>query len=285
MPARDLTEAFSSCVRLVAERKGVAPPQTLVIKKRRSPSSPIGQHAQAVLDSIRECQATIVARAGKYLYRNGGMSNQEKDQSDVNIAQILKSVNRGIKELEDATDNQDGSDVMKHHRGQVHVVQAAAQQAFKVFHDQKTFRKRQTQQLAAARSKPASLSQDLADGTAQVAARDGGENSGPVAGQQLLEDENASLLREMQCVNSQVQDIQQKMIEIAEMSAIFRTNIIQQSATIDGILDLTEQSTDHMLKGNENLEDATKDGFSFRLMMVVFLLVASACILFLDWYQ
>lgn len=76
--------------------------------------------------------------------------------------------------------------------------------------------------------------------------------------------------------------------------------IIQQSATIDMIFELTEQSSHNMVKGNENMEQATKEGFSFRscakwrqdaqwllgrLMMVVFLLVASVCILFLDWYQ
>lgn len=285
MPARDSTEVFSSCVRLAAERKGVEPPKTLVIKKRRSPGSPIEQHAQATLDSIRECHAQIVARAAQYLQRNGGMGSQEKDQSDLHITKILKTVDRGIKDLEDATTNEDQSDLMKHHRGQVFVVQAAAREAAKKFYEQTAFRHRQTGQLASARSLPAAVSQDLADGTAQVGAREGGEHSGPVAGQQLLEEENASLLREMQCLNSQVHDIQQKMIEIAELSAIFRTEIIQQSATIDQIHELTEQSTDHMLKGNEHLEQATKDGFSFRLMMVVFLLVASACILFLDWYQ
>lgn len=282
MTARDRTEGFIGCIRRAAERKGVAPPKTLVIKKRQAPSSAIAQHAQNTLESISQCQAAIEARAAQYLHSTGGMTNQEKDQSDADIAHIIKSVHRAIKELEEFTANEDVTDTMKHHRGQVKVVQAVTRETFEIFREQKSFRKHQVEQLSTTRSAP-TLPQDFADGSAQVARAE--DAQGTSIGQQQLHEENASLLAEMLCLNSQVEDVQKRMMEIAELSAQFRSEIIQQSATIDQIHELTEQSTYHMGKGNETMEEVIKDGFSFRLMMVVFLFVASACILFLDWYQ
>jgi len=280
---------FLGCVRSIAKHEGVEP-KTLQIKKRSNPTSPLSQHADATLDTIEACRRSITERANRYLYRNGGlgMSAQEKEQSDLGISATLRAVDKATADLEKAVAELFGetSDQMKHHHGQVQAVKLMALDVVKLFWEQKSFRRQQAERIKKPRASPElTATQDFADGSVQVASREGAEDGEPKQGQQLLEEENAALLREMQCLNAQVHDIQGKMIEIGELSSLFRTEIIQQSATIDQIFELTEQSSHNMVKGNESMEQANKDGFSFRLMMVVFLLVASVCVLFLDWYQ
>jgi len=298
MPCRDATELFFADARAAAVRAGVEPPKTLVIRKRKHPSSELAKLAQALMESIEQCQRAILDRAPQYLSRSAGMSVQEKDQSDNFIRNNIKAIHLVVQKLDLATnDTGDTSDLMKHHQGQVRVAQEFAKDAVNMFSEQKTYRKQQADLFKRPTASSVMLPQDLTDGAAPAAPADSQGDQ-----EQILEEENAALLREMQCLNSQVDDVKRKLMEISELSSLFNTEvpsplsrgfgceccavqIIRQHDTIDTMHEHTEVATHNMVEGNSNLEQATKDGFGTRLMMVIFLLVASACILFLDWYQ
>lgn len=132
-------------------------------------------------------------------------------------------------------DTGDTSDLMKHHQGQVRVAQEFAKEAVGLFSEQKDYRKQQADlfkrptassvMLPQVCTASKSLSdteymcalQDLTDGAAPAAP---GECSALLLRgtervclpaddsqgdqEQILEEENAALLREMQCLNSQV---------------------------------------------------------------------------------
>ena len=92
MPCRDATEIFFADARAAAVRAGVEPPKTLVIRKRKHPSSELAKLAQALMESIEQCQRAILDRAPQYLSRSAGMSVQEKDQSDNFIRNNIKAI-------------------------------------------------------------------------------------------------------------------------------------------------------------------------------------------------
>merc|ERR1712086_790307 len=221
MPCRDATELFFADARAAAVRAGVEPPKTLVIRKRKHPSSELAKLAQALMESIEQCQRAILDRAPQYLSRSAGMSVQEKDQSDNFIRNNIKAIHLVVQKLDLATnDTGDTSDLMKHHQGQVRVAQEFAKDAVNMFSEQKTYRKQQADLFKRPTASSVMLPQDLTDGAAPAAPADSQGDQ-----EQILEEENAALLREMQCLNSQVDDVKRKLMEISELSSLFNTEV------------------------------------------------------------
>ena len=96
--------------------------------------------------------------------------------------------------------------------------------------------------------------------------------------------ENEAVLREMNCLNAQVEDCTRKMHEIAELASLFSAKMVEQHEMATNIHDMTVEASATIEKGNESMEQASQSGVDFRILMIAFLLIASMCILFLDWY-
>ena len=65
----------------------------------------------------------------------------------------------------------------------------------------------------------------------------------------------------------------------------FVVQVQEQDGEIDVIHDNTQNAQEHGRAGNEQLSQASEQSFLGRFAVLLFLIFASAMLLFLDWYQ
>jgi len=58
----------------------------------------------------------------------------------------------------------------------------------------------------------------------------------------------------------------------------------EQDGEIDAIFDNVHDAQDHLRSGNAQLAQASQQSFLGRFSLLLFLILASAALLFLDWY-
>ena len=74
------------------------------------------------------------------------------------------------------------------------------------------------------------------------------------------------------------------MQEIAELSHLFASKIEQQADEIEQLFSQAEATSENLARGNQYLDSTARHSRDFRLLVLTFLLTASFCLLFLDWY-
>ncbi|TPX34824.1 hypothetical protein SmJEL517_g02551 [Synchytrium microbalum] len=116
-----------------------------------------------------------------------------------------------------------------------------------------------------------------------------GSNSDPAASmpeeqRMLLEAENERVLAELEGQTDQVRLATQSLREISELQNMLGRHLAVQQETISTIHSEAIQATQDMQDANKVLVSAKKTMGSARLWVIVFLLMASFCLLFLDWF-
>ncbi|KAI9098335.1 hypothetical protein DFS34DRAFT_109512 [Phlyctochytrium arcticum] len=101
---------------------------------------------------------------------------------------------------------------------------------------------------------------------------------------QLLESENAALLEELESNIEQVRETTQSLQTISNLQSRLSHELQQQSETIDLLYDDAWRSTDRVKSANVQLVKAQRNLGDARIWILVFLVMASAILLFLDYY-
>ena len=102
---------------------------------------------------------------------------------------------------------------------------------------------------------------------------------------QILEEENAKLFEKFMSVKDTVQQVENKVVKIAELQNVFSEKVLAQKDDIDLISENAVKSTENVKDGNEELRKAIQNQASVRVYVLFFLLVMSFSLLFLDWYN
>lgn len=102
---------------------------------------------------------------------------------------------------------------------------------------------------------------------------------------QMLEEENARLYEELMSVQDGIQQVEHKVVKIAELQEIFTEKVLQQKDDIELISRNAIATTENVKDGNEELRKAIQNQASVRVYILFFLLVMSFSLLFLDWYN
>ena len=102
---------------------------------------------------------------------------------------------------------------------------------------------------------------------------------------QMLEEENARLYEELMSVQDGIQQVENKVVKIAELQEIFTEKVLQQKDDIELISRNAIATTENVKDGNEELRKAIQNQASVRVYILFFLLVMSFSLLFLDWYN
>ncbi|KAJ3033830.1 hypothetical protein HDV00_005795 [Rhizophlyctis rosea] len=100
----------------------------------------------------------------------------------------------------------------------------------------------------------------------------------------MLENENAAMLAELESNLDQVRNATQSLQEIANLQTQMAHHLATQQETIDTLYQEAWQSTQTMENANKTLVKATKNFGDTRLWVLMFLLIASGVLLFLDYY-
>lgn len=97
--------------------------------------------------------------------------------------------------------------------------------------------------------------------------------------------ENERMYEDLISLKDTVQQIETKVVKIAELQEIFTEKVLQQKDDIDLISSNAIATTENIKDGNEELRKAIQRNASIRVYILFFLLVMSFSLLFLDWYN
>ena len=101
----------------------------------------------------------------------------------------------------------------------------------------------------------------------------------------MMELENDRLLEHLSSLNNQVEQVQSKVVKIAELQTIFTEKVLQQAETVELVQADTVASTENVKSGNEAVRQAIQDKATYRVYILFIILVFSFSLLFLDWYN
>ena len=102
---------------------------------------------------------------------------------------------------------------------------------------------------------------------------------------QLFEKENEKMYEDLMTLKDEVQQIETKVVKIAELQQIFTEKVLQQKDDIDLIASNAVATTENVSDGNEEIRKAIQRNASTRIYVLFFLIVMSFTLLFLDWYN
>merc|ERR1719397_223450 len=101
----------------------------------------------------------------------------------------------------------------------------------------------------------------------------------------MMELENERLLEHLNSLNNQVDQVQSKVVKIAELQTIFTEKVLQQAESVELVQADTIASTENVKSGNEAVRQAIQDKAAYRVYILFIILVFSFSLLFLDWYN
>lgn len=102
---------------------------------------------------------------------------------------------------------------------------------------------------------------------------------------QLFEKENTLLFNELNSLTEEVNQIQGKVVQIAELQQTLTEKVLDQEQDIERISATTVTATEHIREGNQQLVQALQSSSRFRLWAIFVLLVLTLALLFIDWYN
>eukprot|EP00039_Didymoeca_costata_P024901 m.11841 g.11841 ORF g.11841 m.11841 type:complete len:317 (-) comp4533_c0_seq1:683-1633(-) len=96
--------------------------------------------------------------------------------------------------------------------------------------------------------------------------------------------ENVQMCIEMNSMETELEQVGNKVEDIARLNQEFANSISAQKETISFILGATSDATSNVVEGNQIIRKATKDSNDLRWGVVFFMLMCSFCLLFLEWH-
>jgi len=102
---------------------------------------------------------------------------------------------------------------------------------------------------------------------------------------QLFEKENSLLFNELNSLSEEVNQLQGRVVKIAELQQTLTEKVLDQEQDIERIATTTISATENIREGNEQLRQALQSSSGFRIAIIFFILVLFFSLLFLDWYN
>ncbi|GAM18990.1 hypothetical protein SAMD00019534_021650 [Acytostelium subglobosum LB1] len=101
----------------------------------------------------------------------------------------------------------------------------------------------------------------------------------------IYEQQNALLINELNTLSDQMVVIERQIEELTQLFDEITPHIMAQRETIDTIYSTNVDATNYIERANNQMQEATKKSFDFRIMVLIFLITLSIALLFLNWYQ
>jgi len=97
-----------------------------------------------------------------------------------------------------------------------------------------------------------------------------------------LEQENQLLQHELDSLFDRTRNVERQIMEIAELQQVFASKVSQQDQEIDLNFQAAVAAKARVDTGAKHLRKAMKKGVDFRVFVLLFLIVLSVSLLFLD---
>lgn len=128
-------------------------------------------------------------------------------------------------------------------------------------------------------------SDDASAGASAAAAADDADAGLTPELRAALEAENGALVAQLQNDLDEARTLESKMLEISELLTLFSEKVAEQHETVEALYEDAQTSHEYLVKSTEQLRSAAAHGVDFRLFVMLFLIIASFSLLFLEWFS
>ena len=277
------------CIKLqLAPDKVTLVKSSLVLRPTRKPSQ-FAQVSNAVASAIKDLYDLIQSHSKGYL---SSYSNSERDTIEAEVSMLVKTCSQHIDKLKDSIlrtqQKQEASSsqvlngqTVAHLHGTVLVLAESLQRAASTFDSLRAQRYKQKAKEEEARRLAAQ------QGTGQSNAFSSGLATflGSKMQQITMTADNQALVSQLTRSTNNVQGIEKTAIELAQLGQLLSTAISSQALAIEEIYENALESSAYVAAGNEHLKEAIKLNRSYQRYVIVLVLVATASLLFFDWFN
>jgi syntaxin 18 len=102
---------------------------------------------------------------------------------------------------------------------------------------------------------------------------------------QQFEAENAAILRQQEDLLASVKQAESRLFDISALQTELVVQLARQTEMVDTLYDEAIASQTEVEKGNEQLKKARERAKKSRKWILMFILFATFCLLFLHWYD
>jgi len=268
-----------------------------------------------IVETVAGLDKLLKEQRSAYLAAHGGMLERERDEVDVGADSISRQCRLLISKYRDDVESLKVSEEGKQHycavadgldsylksvvsvHSEMRAVRVARQiRQKKLSRLEVNSVESRAQEIGAGQGKQGGISvAELQDAAKAAAAARGKQTySGysseeeeelSVEEQQAMEMENERLVEQLSSLTSQVEQVQSKVVKVAELQAVFTEKVLEQADILDVVHAQAVNTTENTKEGNEAVRQAIQNKASYRVYILFILLVFSFSLLFLDWYN
>jgi len=307
----DKTGLFRDILKEAQNREDIKPDKNRILNKRKE-KDPLEVKAHMIIEHTTQLQCFLAENRESYIdvlnktYSSNAMSDFERDKIDADTNSLIKTINSLVddfkKDLRKRLTKLSGQHTL-HLEAVSDILEADLKLACQNFSEQRAIRvqkeleiqKLSRLEIKARKSTPpdALLEQDTQEKPEQQqinwALEDDEDSDSNQAlspeEMQLFERENEKMLEDLMSLKDDVQQIESKVVKIAELQQIFTEKVLQQKDDIELISSNAVGASENIKDGNEEIRKAIQNRASIRVYILFFLLVMAFTLLFLDWYD
>jgi len=307
----DKTGLFRDILKEAQNREDIKPDKNRILNKRKE-KDPLEVKAHMIIEHTTQLQCFLAENRESYIdvlnktYSSNAMSDFERDKIDADTNSLIKTINSLVddfkKDLRKRLTKLSGQHTL-HLEAVSDILEADLKLACQNFSEQRAIRvqkeleiqKLSRLEIKARKSTPPDvlLEQDAQEKPEQQqinwALEDDEDSDSNQAlspeEMQLFERENEKMLEDLMSLKDDVQQIESKVVKIAELQQIFTEKVLQQKDDIELISSNAVGASENIKDGNEEIRKAIQNRASIRVYILFFLLVMAFTLLFLDWYD
>jgi len=307
----DKTGLFRDILKEAQNREDIKPDKNRILNKRKE-KDPLEVKAHMIIEHTTQLQCFLAENRESYIdvlnktYSSNAMSDFERDKIDADTNSLIKTINSLVddfkKDLRKRLTKLSGQHTL-HLEAVSDILEADLKLACQNFSEQRAIRvqkeleiqKLSRLEIKARKSTPPDVltEQDTQEKPEQQqinwALEDDEDSDNDQAlspeEMQLFEMENEKMLEDLMSLKDDVQQIESKVVKIAELQQIFTEKVLQQKDDIELISSNAVGASENIKDGNEEIRKAIQNRASIRVYILFFLLVMAFTLLFLDWYN
>lgn len=101
----------------------------------------------------------------------------------------------------------------------------------------------------------------------------------------MLQRENVVLREQLRSDVDAARELERSVIQVGVLQRTFAGKVAEQAEEIAHIHTTLVSATDAVSRGNEQLAQAAARAVDFRIFVLLFMIVSSFALLFIDWYH
>lgn len=305
---RDRTEDFKDAVRREAvsleynESKIAAIMASFIIHKRRE-RTPFMKSSLKTLESIGELEQYLMKHKRDYVDMHR-TTEHERDSIEQEVTSFVKLCQKQIEVLKASISDEEANskgwlgmradasnaDTIAHKHGVVLILSEKLHLVTSEFDRLRAIRFQDALNRAMPRRKPnripnSNSTDHLNIKHPEVKEPDEVEPSPQRIQEQHLDDDTRALQVELSNLLDAAQETETKMVEMSALNHLMSTHVLQQAQQIEYLYDQAVEATKNVELGNKELNQAIQRNSSSRTFLLLFLIVLTFSVLFLDWYN